>query len=58
MDVGASIRFAHEYEDRTCARDFTTYLRHIVLTFCNCGTTTQGESAGLHTKGRSAVATS
>jgi hypothetical protein len=30
-DVGASIRFAQEYEDRAWAQDFTTYLRHIDL---------------------------
>jgi hypothetical protein len=30
-DVGASIRFAQEYEDRAWAQDFTTYRRHINL---------------------------
>jgi hypothetical protein len=55
-DVGASIRFAHEYEDRACAEKFTACLRHIDLTLCDCGATIEGEWAGIHTEGWAAVA--
>jgi hypothetical protein len=55
-DVGTSVRFAHEYEDHACAEEFTACLRHIDLTLCDRGATTEGESADVHTEGWAAVA--